>query len=111
MRISAVRYLFRVSPARRQVHLESGHEIQSQGRKAKSLLISLVQKVIEPPVDFDALGQVIGEARVHQFVSVISEDALKRQHGYGIYQLARKSPIVWLDVQHRAANRPIQVEH
>ena len=64
-RILAVRYLFRVPAARRQVHLESGYEIQPQGRKAKCLLISLIQEVVEPPVDFNALGQVVGETRIH----------------------------------------------
>src|SRR5579863_5052519 len=103
-RTFAVRNLFRVMAARRQIHLESGDEIQAQRRKTKGLLVSLIQEVIEAPVDFDALRQMVGETHVQQLISVISKKARK-------HQLASKSSIVRLDVQHRAANRSVHIEH
>src|SRR5271156_3195264 len=74
-----------VAPGSRDLKFDSRHEIQPQRRKAKSLLVFLVQEVIKPPVDFDALGQLVGEACVHQFISVIPEETLKWQVGYGVY--------------------------
>src|SRR5271156_272008 len=91
------------APRSGDLKFESGYEIQPQRRKAKGLLISLVQEVIEAPIDFDALGQLVGEASVQQFISVISEQA-------GKPQFASKSSIIRLDIEHRAANRPIHVE-
>src|SRR5271156_3622663 len=76
------------------VYLETRHEIQLQRRKTKRFLVSLVQKIIQPSVDFNPLRQAIRKARIHQLVPVVAEYALKGLHCYWICQFTCKRPIV-----------------
>src|SRR5271170_2782249 len=102
--ILAVRQLFPVPTARRQVQFQTSHEIQPQSWKSKSFLIFLIQKIVHLSEHLDSFRQPVSESRIQQLVAGISEEA-------GKPQLASKSSVVRLDVQHRAANRPVHVEH
>src|SRR5579875_3732146 len=79
-------------------------EVEARRGIAEYFFIALVEQIVDVAVDFDAARKAIRKSRIGIDVALVPEQALHSER-------TREAAVIRLQIEHRAANAGVGIEH